>query len=119
MTTTLEVSLIFLIFATIILGTIITVFLVKFLMDLSKLTTNVDEVTTVVKQEIEPTLKELKETLNNINSIAKSADKQVDFIKKTLSAAIGAGGIALCGIKNVSGGFFKGLSTAFKLFKKK
>ncbi len=119
MTTTLEVSLMFLIFTTIILGVIVTVFLVKFLMDLSRLTTNVDEVTTIVKQEIEPTLKELKDTLGNINSIAKSADKQVDFIKKALSAAVGAGGLAFCGLKNVSGGFFKGLSAGLKLFKKK
>ena len=119
MSTTLEVSLMFLIFTTIILGVVITVFLVKFIIDLSKLTTNLDEVTTVVKQEIEPTLKELKETLNNINSIAKSADKQMDFVKKALSAALGAGGIAFCGIKNISGGFFKGLSAGLKLFRKK
>ncbi len=119
MTTTLEVSLIFLIFTTIILGVITTVFLVKFIMDLSRLTTNVDEVTTLVKQEIQPTLKELKETLNNINSIAKTADKQMDFVKKALSAAVGVGGLTFCGIKNLSGGFFKGLSAGLKLFRKK
>ncbi|MDD3237945.1 MAG: DUF948 domain-containing protein [Candidatus Gastranaerophilales bacterium] len=119
MSTTLEVSIIFLIFTTIVLGIIIGVFLIKLLMDLSKLTTNLDETTTIVKQEIEPTLQEIKDTLNNINSIAKSADKQVDVIKKVFTGVLGASGVAFCGLKNISGGFFKGLSTALKLFKKK
>lgn len=119
MTTTLEVSIIFLIFTTIILGVIVTVFLIKLLMDLSKLTTNLDEVTTLVKQEVEPTLKEIKEALNNINSIAKSADQQVDVIKKLFTGVLGASGIAFCGLKNISGGFFKGITAGLKLFRKK
>lgn len=119
MTPTLEISIMFLIFTTIIIGIILAVFIIKLLVDLSKLITNVDEVTTLVKQEVEPTLKELKETLNNINSIAKSADKQVDVIKKLFTGVIGASSLAVCGIKNMSGGFFKGLSAGLKLFKKK
>lgn len=119
MTTALQVSIMFLIFTTIVLGIIVTVFFIRLLMDMSKLTTNLDETTTIVKKEIEPTLKEIKEALNNINSIAKTADKQVDLIKKVLSSLVGVSGLAFCGIKNVSGGFLKGLSAGMKLFRKK
>ncbi len=119
MTPTLEISIIFLIFTTIILGVVISVFVIRLLIDLSRLTVNLDETATVVKQEIEPTLKELKETLNNLNSIAKSADKQVDVIKKVLSGLVGASGLAFCGLKNISGGFLKGLLAGMKLIKKK
>lgn len=119
MTPTLQVSIMFLIFTTIILGVIVSVFLIKLLMDVSKLTVNLDEVTTIVKQEIEPTLKEVKEALNNINSIAKNADKQVDTLKKVFSSLVGVSGLAFCGMKNLSGGFFKGISAGMKLFRKK
>lgn len=119
MTTTLEVSIMFLIFTTIILGVIVSVFLIKLLMNVSRLIVNLDEVTTLVKQEVEPTLKEVKEALNNINSIAKTADKQVDVIKKLFSGLVGVSGLAFCGMKNVSGGFLKGISAGMKLFRKK
>lgn len=118
MTTTLQVSIMFLIFTTIVLGVVITVFLIKLINDMSKLTVNLDEVATIVKQEIEPTLKEVKEALSNINSIAKSADKQVDVIKKLLSGLVGVSGLAFCGMKNISGGFLKGISAGMKLFRK-
>ena len=58
MTPTLEISIIFLIFTTIILGVVISVFVIRLLIDLSRLTVNLDETATVVKQEIEPTIKE-------------------------------------------------------------
>lgn len=119
MSTALEVSLIFLIFTTIIIGVIVTVFLIKLLIDLSKLTVNLDEVTTLVKREVEPTLKEIKEALNNINTLAKSADKQFDVAKKILSGVLGASGMALGGLKTISGGFMKGILAGFKLFRKK
>lgn len=119
MTTALEISLIFLIFSTIIIGVIVSVFLIKLLIDLSKLTVNLDETTTLVKREIEPTLKEIKQALNNINSIAQSADKQFNVAKKVLSGVLGASGIALGGLKTISGGFLKGILAGLKLFKKK
>lgn len=119
MTTSLEVSIIFLIFTTTIIGVIVGVFLIKLLIDLSKLTVNLDDVTTLVKKELEPTLKELKEALNNLNSLAKSADKQVDVAKKVLAGLVGASGLAFGGLKNISGGFFKGILAGLKFFRKK
>ena len=44
-------------------------------MELSKLTNNLNDITTVIKSDIEPTVKELQTTLKSINSIVKEADK--------------------------------------------
>jgi uncharacterized protein YoxC len=119
MSPSLETSIIFLIFTTIIICIVTAVFFIKLLIDLSKLTLNIDEVTSLVKKEIEPTLNEIKEALNNINTLAKSADKQVDTVKKILTGVIGASGVALGGIKTISGGFLKGILAGLKLFRKK
>lgn len=98
-------------------------FLIKLLIDLSKLTKNVDETTTIVKAEIEPTLKELNKALTSINTIAQNADKQVDSLAKTFENVLGAGVLAISRAKTLSGGLIKGLVkglvTAIKLFMKK
>lgn len=97
--------------------------LIKLLIDLSKLAKNVDETTTIVKTEIEPTLKELNKALSSINAIAQNADKQVDSLSKTLESLLGAGVVAFSRAKNFPGGLLKGLikgiTTAIKLFGKK
>ena len=102
---------------------IVSIFVIRLLVDLSKLTKNVDETTTIVKTEIEPTLKELNIALQKINSIAQSADKQVDSLSKLIENAFGASSIVFSRAKNISGGVVKGLVKGFallvKLFLKK
>lgn len=116
-------GLTFLAVATGIIIVVVSGFLIKLLIDLSKLTKNIDETTTVVKTEIEPTLRELNNALKSINSIAQNADKQVDSLGKFLETAIGAGAIAFTRAKKLSGGllkgFVQGLATIIKLFLKK
>lgn len=116
-------GLTFLSIATGIIFVVIGGFLIKLLIDLSKLTKNIDETTTIVKAEIEPTLKELNKTLQSVNSIAESADKQVDSLGKIIESIMGAGTLAFSRAKNLSGGivkgFTKGLVTVVKLFIKK
>ena len=116
-------GLTFLAFAT---GTILVVvggFLVKLLIDLSKLTKNIDETTTIVKTEIEPTLQELNKALKSVNSIAENADKQVGSLGKIIESAMGIGALAFTRAKNLSGGlvkgFTKGLVSVIKMFLKK
>jgi len=98
-------------------------FLINLLIDLSKLTKNVDATTTIVKTEIEPTLKELNKALQSINSIAQNADKQVDSLAKTFETLLGAGALAFTRAKTFSGGvvkgLVKGLVTITKMFLKK
>lgn len=116
-------GLTFLAVATGIIVIVVGGFLVKLLFDLSKLAKNVDETATIVKAEIEPTLKELNNALQSINSIAQNADKQVDSLSKLFENLLGAGSLAFIKAKKVSGGLIKGLVkgliTVFKLFMKK
>lgn len=116
-------GLTFLVIAT---GTILVIvggFLIKLLIDLSKLTKNLDETTTIVKSEIKPTLHELEKALSSINSIAQNADKQVDSLSKFFENLLGAGAIAFGEAKKLSGGILKnlvkGFVTVVKLFLKK
>lgn len=115
MSQTLEVVLIVLIlWVIIVLG-----FLLKLIIDSIKLVQNLDETTTMVKKEVEPTLKELSKTLENVNSLGQGADKQIIQVRKVLSSFIGIGSIVLGGFKNVAGGFIKGVVEGVKLFSQK
>ncbi len=121
--TFLSQGLAFLIISTGVMFIIIGGFLVKLLFDLSKLTRNIDETTTIVKSELKPTMQELNNTLKSINSIAQNADKQVDSLAKLFENVLGVGTLAFTRAKNLSGGlikgFVKGLVTVAKLFLKK
>ena len=116
----LNQGLTFLSIATGIIIVVVGGFLVKLLIDLSKLTKNIDETTTVVKSELEPTLKEFKKTLESINSIAQNADKQVDTLSKIIENTLGAGTLLFTRAKNLSGGiiknFVKGFVSVVKIF---
>jgi len=102
---------------------IVCCFLIKLLIDLSRLTKNIDDTATIVKSEIEPTLKELNNALKSINSIAQNADKQVDSLAKLFESLLGVSAVMFTRAKNLSGGllkgFVKGLVTVVKMFVKK
>lgn len=119
----LNQGLTFLAISTGIILIVVSGFLVKLLIDLSKLTKNLDETTTIVKAEIEPTMKEFNEALKSINSIAQNADKQVDSLTKLVENIMGASALALSRAKDLSGGLLKGLikglGTILKLFLRK
>lgn len=116
-------GLTFLAVATGIILVIVGGFLVKLLIDLSKLTKNLDETTTVVKSEVEPTLQELNKALKSVNSIAQNADKQVDSLGKVIENIFGAGATIFTRAGKLSGGLIKGftqgLVTVIKMFMKK
>ena len=116
-------GLTFLALATGIIIVVVGGFLVKLLLDLSKLAKNVDETTSIVKSELEPTLKEFNNALKSINSIAKNADKQVDSLSKLVESILGLSATAFARARNLSGGIFKGLLkglvTVTKMFMKK
>jgi len=99
----------FLVIATGIIIIIVGGFLVKLLFDMSKLTKNIDETTTIVKTEIEPTLKEFNKALQSINSIAQNADKKVDSLAHTFESLLNTGAFALHKAKDLSGGLIKGM----------
>lgn len=83
-------------------------FFVKLLFDLSKLTNNINDTTSIVKAEIEPTLQEFNNALKSINSIAKNADKQVDSLSKLFENILGLSASLFTKARNLSGGLLKG-----------
>lgn len=115
MSQTLEIALLFLIVAII----IVLGFLIKLIIDSIKLVQNLDETTTIVKTEIEPTIKELNKTLENLNSLTNNTNTKINQIRKILSGVLGVGSFALGGMKNITGGFFKGVSEGIKFFTSK
>lgn len=119
MSTALTVSLILLVF--VIMGVIIatTVYLVKFLIELTLLTKNLDDTTSVVKKELEPILGELTQTMKSINTIAKNADNQVTSIKKVAATLIGFVTMFAGKFKFLQSSFMKGFLSSFNLFRKK
>lgn len=116
-------GLTFLAIATGIILIVVGGFLTKLLIDLSKLTKNFDETTSIVKSEIKPILQELSNALKSIDSIAQNADKQVDSLAKVFESILGASTLAFERAKKLSGGLLKGLVkglvTVIKLFVKK
>lgn len=74
----------FLITETIIILLIVTILLVKLLVDLSNLAKSIQNLAGIIKLELEPTLKEFRRTLLNINSIASSADSQVVNLNRSI-----------------------------------
>lgn len=115
MSATLEVAIIFLILTLI----VVFGFLLKLIIDSIKLVENLNETTTIIKKEIEPTLKEVSKTLENINSLTEEANRKLVSVRKLLSGLLGLSSITLGGFKNITGGFFKGVVEGIKFFTKK
>ena len=97
-------------------------FLIKLIIDLSKLAQNVDETTTVVRNELRPTLRELNESLHTVNDFMKSTDKGIDKMRDTVENVFGFSTATLSKLKFFSGslakGLTKGFSTVLKMFSK-
>jgi len=113
-------GLTFLAYATGLIVILVGVMLAKVLFDLSKLTRNVDETTTIVKTELEPTLKNINKSVEIVSGIIIKTDEGVkkvkEFVSKTPLKLIGK-------ISKMTGAatktFWTGLCTAFKMFSKK
>ena len=113
-------SLTFLAYATGIIVILVGIMLVKVLSDLSKLTKNVDETATIIKTELEPTLKNVNKSVAIISGIIIKTDEGVNRIKDAiknsplniLTKLTSIGG-------TITKGFFSGLCSAFKIFSKK
>lgn len=83
----LETALIFLVYTSIIVLVLLAVFIGKLLYDLSDLMKSANSLLDVINSEIEPTLAELRKTLDSINSIASSADRNVTALKNSVGKA--------------------------------
>ena len=97
---------------------VLTIFVCKLIISVTKLTDNANVIATSVQKEIEPTLKELKEAAKSINSIANSADEKFHNTKTGIASMINAGAAGGGKIKSFSQGILKGISFGLNLFKK-
>ena len=113
-------GLTFLAYATGFIVLLVGIMLVKVLYDISHLTRNIDETTTIVKTELEPTLKNINKSVEIVSGIIIKADESAKKIKNFLSKTPVK---LLSQISKLSGkaakGFFGGLCSAFKMFAKK
>ena len=119
-TTELYQGLTFLSYATGVIVILVGIMLVKVLFDISKLTRNIDETTTIVKTELEPTLKNINKSVEIVSGVIIKTDENIQKIRSFLSKTP----LKLIGqISKLSGkaakGFFGGLFSAFKMFAKK
>lgn len=119
MSTALTISLILLVVVIIAAVIAVTIYLVKFLIELCLLTKNLNDTTEVVKKELDPLMSELTDAIHNVNVLAKDAGKQIGTIKKVISTIIGFFTIFSGKFKFLSGSFMKGFMSAFNLFKRK
>ena len=112
----------FLAISTGIMFIIVGSFLIKLFIDTSKLARNIDETTSVVRNELRPTLRELNESLHTLNDFMKSTDKGIDRMRDAMEGAFGASAATVSKLKFLSGslisGLYKGFSTVRKLLKK-
>jgi hypothetical protein len=114
----LQQALTFLAYTSIAILIILTVFIIRLLMDLSNLAKSLHNLSIIVGYELEPLIKELKKILENINSVANGADKQVDNIKKLLTGLIVPMSDFVEKAKGLSSGLLGGLIAGLKIFLK-
>ena len=115
-------GLTFLAVATGIMLVVVGGFLIKLILDTANLARNIDETTSVVRNELRPTLRELNESLHTLNDFMKSTDKGIDKMRDAMEGAFGASAATFSKLKFLSGslisGLYKGFSTVRKLLKK-
>lgn len=109
-------GLTFLVWATGIILIIVAGFLVKLLIDLSTLIKNVNQTSTMLNTELKPTLDELHETLQSVNSIIKNTDNNMVSLKGAVENTFGKTK-AFTG--SLFSGVIKGFGTVWNLFTKK
>ena len=95
----------------------LSVHLAFFLKELSQTLKSVRGLTDLTKNELEPALKKLNKLLETVDNISMATNKQLGFIKKVLTTALGASYFAISGLKDK--GFIGGLKSGFNLIRKK
>ena len=118
MTHEVSVSLTVLICVTIVVLLVVAVFLIKLLFDLSKLAQTAQSTSEVIQNELEPTLKELREAAGSLKNIASSADSNISGLKNAVTNAFDTSFQLGTKLKGLLGGFVSGLSCFLKILRK-
>ncbi len=91
-------------------------FLVKLLIDLSKLSKNLNETSIMLNTELKPTLSELSKTLKTVNELVQNTDKGFDSFKTSVEKVLGKTKLLS---ESLIGGFLKGFVSVLGLFSKR
>ena len=108
----LEISLIILIITFIVMSG----FIIKLLIDTSKLVQNLDETTNLIKTELEPALKEVNKIVSGLNIFKTETDGKIKIAKKVIASVLGMSTLAIFGLRNISNGLVKDFCTGLKIF---
>lgn len=91
-------------------------FLVKLIIDLSKLAKNLNETSVILNDELKPTIQEINKTLTSVNSIIQNTGEGVGNVKLGLENALSKTKMFS---QNLFGGFLKGFMAVYSMFRKK
>lgn len=114
-----NVTLIVLLSVTTLVILVLGILTAKLVLNLTILSKNVDSIAQSVQSEIQPTLKELREAAQSINSIANNADTQFSGFQSTLKNVLGASSLVGCKMRGLMNGLVKGINFGMNLFSKK
>ena len=118
MDSTVQIGLVVLIYTTAILLVLVGIFLIKLLYTSNKLAKVLSKTSEMINQELEPTLKELKETLGAVNSITKNANKRMEQISGAFDKVMSVPFRVGQKMRGLLGGLVEGVSAGIKLFRK-
>lgn len=104
-------GLVFLAWTTAVMVIVIGVFVVKVLFDLSRLTNTINKTAEIVKNELEPTLKNVNETVEIVSSRVKEANDVVTQVETKVKEVAKQGGKVLT---TIGGGLFAVSKLAFR-----
>ena len=113
-----QVSFSILMFVSVICLIILTVYVVKLVISVTRLSDSANSIAASVQKDIEPTLSELREAAKSINSIAGNASTGVKNTGDKLNSIFGATSALGGKLKNFSTGILKGIAFGLNLFKK-
>ena len=113
-------GLTFLAYATGVIVILVGIMLVKVLFDLSKLASNINDTTEIVKEELVPTPKNVNKSVEIVSGIIIKADEGVNKVREFIanSPLKILGKLSTIG-GTVAKGFFGGLCAGLKAFNKK
>lgn len=118
MDSTVQISLVVLIYTTAILFVLIAIFLIRLIYTSTTLAKNLSKTSEMINQELEPTLVELKETLGSINSIVKNADDGIGKVKGAVEKVMCVPFMIGQKMRGLFSGLKEGLSLGIKLFRR-
>ncbi len=114
-----DVGLTILIYTTALVIIVVAGFLVKLIYDLSEFAKSAKSTSDLLQTELEPTLKELKDTMTSIKSIANTADDNFTGIKDAIAKIIDKSSSIGTKFKGMLSGVYKGIEFGLKLFRRK